>query len=55
MLDDILSMHSVDAVEVVRCKDCKHQIFNNYSGTDGSKIYNCRKLKIFVKGDFFCK
>ena len=42
---------SVDAVEVVRCKDCKHR----YEST----TYNhdrCRRLIMPVSnGDFFCK
>lgn len=39
---------TVDAVAVVRCKDCKYWITNNY-------YHSCGLLNIVVNnGDFFC-
>lgn len=50
-MKDIKSMPSVDAVEVVRCKDCKHRY--------KSSVYEherCDRLIIPVlDDDFFCK
>ena len=40
---------TVDAVEVVRCKDCKHYEWNLFDG-----CHVCIRLSKYVKEDFFC-
>lgn len=47
---DILNAPSVDAVKVVRCKDCKHRTLKKGQG------YWCNRLSMFASnGDFFCR
>ena len=41
---------AVDAVEVVRCKDCLHNKYNPFG--DGCRV--CIKLSRRVEEDFFC-
>lgn len=40
MVDGLKRQPKVDAVEVVRCKDCKHSYINKYSA--GSGVVLCR-------------
>ena len=40
---------TVDAVEVVRCKDCKHYLYDDFDGA-----YVCMQLSKYVKPDFWC-
>lgn len=40
MIDGLKRQPKVDAVEVVRCKDCKHAYINKYSA--GSGVVLCR-------------
>ena len=40
---------TVDAVEVVRCKDCKHYVWDEFDGS-----YVCLSIGRFVKPDFWC-
>jgi hypothetical protein len=48
---------SVDVVEVVRCKDCKHRIMN-YAENAIAPWITCRTIgfrdEIEVDGDFYC-
>jgi len=37
--EEIAQMPTVDAVEVVRCKDCKH--WEQYNACDGTKPHRC--------------
>ena len=49
---NISNLAAVDAVEVVRCKDCKYRYFNNYY-----KQYFCELhygLSNYVDEDDFC-
>lgn len=45
----ILDAPTVDAVKVVRCKDCKHYLFDDFDG-----CYVCMQLSKYVKTDFWC-
>ena len=49
---------TVDAVEVVRCKDCKHYrargTHGNSAKWDCKKLMCCRSANISVKPDDFC-
>jgi hypothetical protein len=49
---DEVEEHSVDAVEVVRCKDCKHNYYNMIpSGED----HECAKwVELPITADFYC-
>ena len=51
----IRSMPSVDAVNVVRCKDCKHccTIDTRKKG-ERSKLYYCRYRRLIMKDCDFC-
>lgn len=42
MIDGLKRQPKVDAVEVVRCKDCKHAYINKYSAESGVAL--CRLL-----------
>ena len=46
-------MPTVDAVPVIRCKDCKHWKYED-SGTDGTVQGECDLICIFSDGMFFC-
>jgi hypothetical protein len=49
LLNRIANANSVDAVEVVRCKDCKH--YFHY----GDGVYGCRTFGMMkTKPDGFC-
>ena len=49
------TMPTVDAVEVVRCKDCKHYKPQRQSAHwEGSTLYCCRCTTVKVKADDFC-
>lgn len=44
----VLEAHTIDAVEVVRCKDCKHLMFSDFYG-------ECSACHMgIVKPDDFC-
>lgn len=43
----------VDAVEVIRCKDCKHWDYED-SGADGTVQGKCRSMCILSDGMFYC-
>lgn len=38
-----------DVVPVVRCKDCKHYLYDDFDGA-----YVCMQLSKYVKPDFWC-
>ena len=46
---------TVDAVEVVRCRDCKWFDITEPSGTIEPIGYRCRRKRIFVESDDYCK
>lgn len=48
----IHSAKTIDAVEVVRCKDCKW--WETYKGKPEQSEYNCYKLEVFTNGEFYC-
>jgi hypothetical protein len=54
VLKTITDLHSVDAVEVVMCKDCKHTIISSADKMFTGKLH-CRFTGICVDDDFFCK
>ena len=45
----IENLPTVDAVEVVRCKDCKHYVWDEVDG-----CHVCIEISKYVKKDFFC-
>lgn len=49
--DMISDATTVDAVEVVRCKDCKYRFKNNGHSRDGCPIIDAN---IWMDGDDFC-
>ena len=51
LASDIKNAHTVDAVEVVRCRECDHKTH------DGSGRPYCWQLKMYLNKelDFFCK
>jgi len=51
-IDETKDAPSVDAVEVVRCKDCKHTY---KCACDGTAKNICDCMEIPVYDDFFCK
>lgn len=46
---DIRNCPTVDAVPVVRCKDCKHYVWDEF---DGAHV--CLSICKFIKPDFWC-
>lgn len=44
---------AVDAVEVVRCKDCKHW-FGNVAGYTGDEIGHCERANWMVGENGYC-
>lgn len=52
ILDLVDSIHTVDAVPVVRCKDCKY-FKSGYNGVDMWEW--CKNNHIDVCKDWFCK
>lgn len=46
---------TVDAVEVVRCKECKWFDRTELSGTVEPIFYKCKRKSRFVESDDFCK
>ena len=51
VVDMLESAPTVDAVEVVRCKDCKYRFKNNGHSRDGCPIVDA---KIWMDDDDFC-
>lgn len=49
--DDIETAPTIDAVEVVRCKDCEH---SDYSKCDIDGVLYCAKHSRFMVDDDFC-
>lgn len=50
---DMMSIHSADAVEVVRCKDCEYYFpYDKYDGKAGRCRKNCRNFLTTCNG--FC-
>jgi len=45
----LLTAPTVDAAEVVRCKDCKHYLWDDFDG-----CYVCMKLGKYTTRDFWC-
>lgn len=45
----LAKLPKADAVEVVRCKDCKHYLYDDFDG-----CYVCMQLSKYVKTDFWC-
>lgn len=55
--DDVMSIPAVDAVEVVRCRECKYWGTDwepRYSNPD-NPIHYCGVNDLFPTGDWFCK
>lgn len=50
--DKIKAIPAVDAVEVVRCKDCKEGDFPEEEG--GVMMYLCPRAGKRVRSEFFC-
>ena len=50
-MEDIYSAPIIDAVEVVRCKDCKHKYRTIFCG---NIYYNCGKRAEHVEPDGYC-
>lgn len=54
----IESCKTVDAVEVVRCRNCKYYKLDEHSlGSEGQPLHYCDRdggLDWFVSGDMFC-
>ena len=46
----IKSMPTIDAVEVVRCKECEHM----YDGLKNDGYLICHKFNYFINADDFC-
>ena len=51
VVDMLESAPTVDAVEIVRCKDCKYRFKNNGHGRDGCPIIDAN---IWMDDDDFC-
>ena len=51
VVDFLNDMPTVDAVPVVRCKDCKYRFKNNGHSRDGCPIIDAN---IWMDGDDFC-
>ena len=49
----LLLEKTADAVEVVRCKDCKHHQWKQ-EPCHGRVVHSCNKLGIEVTRDFYC-
>ena len=49
---DIYNLPSVDAVEVVRCKDCKY--CEERQTANGNQFDYCKKVKSSVLEHFYC-
>lgn len=49
--EDIDSQHTIDAVPVVRCRECKHYKPSKYNG--GTALY-CGVIDGFPKEHWFC-
>ena len=47
-IDAVEQMPTIDAVPVVRCKDCKRH------NAKAGKLYRCDLLNVWNDGDFFC-
>ena len=52
-IEDVVAMlknpDANDVVPVVRCKDCKHYVWDEFDGA-----YVCVQLSKYVKKDFYC-
>lgn len=48
MSAEIKDAPTIDAVPVVRCKDCKRH------NAKAGKLYRCDLLNVWYDGDFFC-
>ena len=48
---DLKWIPTVDAVEVVRCKDC---IYGEDAKGVAKGVVECKRLKMVTKGDWFC-
>lgn len=52
----IEAQHSVDAVEVIRCRDCKYNENGNCNRLRWNEIkYRLGSMYMYVKDDDFCK
>ena len=51
VVESLNDMPTVDAVPVVRCKDCKYRFKNNGHSRDGCPIIDAN---IWMDGDDFC-
>ena len=54
-LEAISKQPTVDAVPVVRCRDCKHKDVIPDIYEIGIEALYCRAIKRYVEHDFFCK
>jgi hypothetical protein len=55
LTDAIVSIPAVDAVEVVRCKNCKWAVFTSEGKPYGCSYLLSEKGSIYsVNGDFYC-
>lgn len=53
ILDLVDSVHTVDAVAVVRCKDCKYRIYKDM-GEEIGEIGGCALFNCAMTNDDFC-
>lgn len=52
-INHIIHAPTIDAVEVVRCKDCKHNYHNMIP--DGEAEYGCTKcIELPITANFYC-
>lgn len=52
-IEYIIAAPAIEAVEVVRCKDCKHAKEMTQYGC-GECVRHCEKLKIVTSPEWFC-
>lgn len=55
--DDIENTPEIDAVPVVRCKDCKYMVLSSTTvDKKGKPLYICSGdgLDVWIKEDYFC-
>ena len=55
VMTNIKNAPTVDAVAVVRCADCKWFDISESSGTVEPIGYKCKRKRMFVESDDFCK
>jgi hypothetical protein len=53
MREELYKLPSVDAVEVVRCKDCENRVYVD-NGDEIGEIGGCKLFKMAMPYDSFC-